>query len=217
MRQFISALGTFVLDALFPLSCASCSRIGSALCSSCSTELLHDPWPINDVPQVYSCFAYAHPAVRKLLTRYKYAGEDAAGEALIRLLEERLVSARFYLELQVVEGVVAIPLARRKFLERGFNQADAIADAIAQAICVPRYHSLYRVHDLGQQAGRTAQERKKSMEQSPFSASGEWPKSILLVDDVYTTGATVVAAIQALQAAGVTRVIVLTYARGALH
>lgn len=217
LQRLKSALGTFVLDALFPLTCVSCSRIGKVLCSSCHTDLLRDAWPTNDVANVYSCFAYAHPAVRKLLTRYKYGGEDAAGESLLVLLQERLHEAKFFSVLQEVEGVVAIPLKRRKFLERGFNQAEVIARMVAFMVEAPLLPGLDRLQDSGQLAGKTAQERKAAMDHSPFVATGSWPKTVLLVDDVYTTGATATAAIAALQSAGVVRVVVFTYARGALH
>ncbi len=212
-----SAFGTFVLDALFPLTCVSCSRVGASLCETCEIALLADAWPPQDIPGVYSCFAYAHPGIRKLLIRYKYNGELAAGEALVRLFQKRLTQAWFLSDISLAACAIPVPLSRRKLLERGFNQAEVLGRVAAQVLVLPLEDRLQRSVDVGQLAGKTDVERKELMRDTPFVATGVWPEMVLLIDDVYTTGATAKAAIEALERAGVAKVLLLTYARGAAH
>lgn len=212
-----SAFGTFVLDALFPLTCVSCSRVGTSLCEVCEITLLMDAWPPQDIPGVYSCFAYANPSIRKLLTRYKYNGELAAGEALVRLFQKRLTQALFLPDIRLAACAIPVPLSRRKFLERGFNQAEVLGRVAAQVLVLPLEDRLQRSVDVGQLAGKTDVERKELMRDTPFVATGVWPEMVLLIDDVYTTGATAKAAIEALERAGVAKALLLTYARGAAH
>jgi ComF family protein len=118
--------------------------------------------------------------------------------------------------------VAPVPLHWRRLFMRRYNQAQLLARIVVRTAACGR--DLQLVPDLlrrqrwtGSQAGRKAQERRRNVREA-FDVHPRWRpmvsgKSVLLVDDVLTTGATVEACARALQRAGVQRVDVLTLAR----
>lgn len=119
--------------------------------------------------------------------------------------------------LSDVECVVPVPLHPARERERGFNQAVVLARALSRAANLPiDEHSLVRrVHTERHRAGMDALARRESVAgafvvREPKLIAG---RRVLLVDDVFTTGATVSECAAVLKAAGVTDVYVLTVAR----
>jgi ComF family protein len=111
--------------------------------------------------------------------------------------------------------VVPVPLHGKRRRERGYNQSELLARALAHKLAVPCDSSLRRVRPTLPQVGLTDSQRQENVRKAflcsrPERFSG---KRILLVDDVMTTGATVSSAAQALIDGGALRVSVLTVAR----
>ena len=114
--------------------------------------------------------------------------------------------------------IVPIPLHRWRLWGRRFNQSAMLAIAIAGDTRKPaNLHALKRVKATRQQVGLTANERDDNVRGAFLVAKGDRPaitgKRVLLVDDVYTTGATTKAATRALLRAGAGAVDVLVFAR----
>jgi predicted amidophosphoribosyltransferase len=112
------------------------------------------------------------------------------------------------------DAVTWVPLSRRRRAERGFDQARALAAAVAPRLGLPLVALLRRTADAGHQARRGGEERRTAM-RGLFVTGGEPPPRVLLIDDVLTTGATVAACAEALLAEGANEVSVLTAARAA--
>jgi len=113
--------------------------------------------------------------------------------------------------------IVAVPLHPEREKQRGFNQAAILAEALSRPAQLPFIdRALLRVQHTGRhRAGMDAQSRRESVENAfvvahPRLIDGE---HILLVDDVFTTGATVSACARVLLEAGAAQVLVLTIAR----
>lgn len=119
-----------------------------------------------------------------------------------------------------VTAIVPVPLSRERRAERGFDQAEIIATWLSRATKIPVVHMLERKFTTGHQAERSTNDRKVAMAMSPFviAAGGACPAptAILLVDDVWTTGATMHAAIRTLNTAGVHGVQCYTLLKGGL-
>jgi ComF family protein len=117
---------------------------------------------------------------------------------------------------------VPVPLHNRRFLARRYNQSAELARAIANRAGLPfEPGALRRVKPTRQQVGLTANERKLNVRgafrvppEREIAVSG---RTVLLVDDVYTTGATIIAATKALMRAGASEVNVLTFSRVVPH
>lgn len=113
--------------------------------------------------------------------------------------------------------IIPVPLHPERQKTRGFNQAGVIAEQLSKAACIPFDEvSLVRTHHVERhRAGMDLKDRRKTVDDAfavtyPAAIEGE---SILLVDDVFTTGATVSACARALTGAGAASVRVLTIAR----
>jgi ComF family protein len=107
-------------------------------------------------------------------------------------------------------SVVPVPLAPPRLRRRGFDPAGELAAALAERLQAPLCPCLAR-RGSARQVGRRRAERLAHPPQ--IRATGAAPRSVMLVDDVLTTGATLTACAQALRAAGATRVVAVTFAR----
>ena len=118
-----------------------------------------------------------------------------------------------------VDLVVPVPLSNKRYKERGYNQIALVAHPFSlQMGLVYSSRILFRKEHTLSQVGLSAIERKKNVEGAFWAdANRITGKSILLMDDVATTGSTLAAAAAALVDAGASRVYALTLARALAH
>lgn len=153
--------------------------------------------------------------LRYAIHKVKYGRSEPLGDALGAFFANRLVAD----ETLVVrpDVVVPVPLHAQRRLRRGFNQAERLAGPVAQLLGVPLLpHGLQRTRRTAAQVGLSSQERRANQAgvfaaTDPAAVAG---RTVLLVDDVFTTGSTCSAAAHALKAAGAARVDVATLAAG---
>lgn len=150
--------------------------------------------------------------VRACLHALKYGRRRRLAATLGREAARKWVPG----ELSSPSAIVPVPLSRKRRRERGFNQAELIARAVAREAAIPLWtRVLTKTKDCPPQAGLSANARRKNVSgvyraRLPEPLEG---KVLLLVDDVLTTGATAEAAAGALLASGARAVDVLTLAR----
>ncbi len=213
---------TLLLDACFPRQCVTCGTEGDLLCRSC-TDVFERPkniWHPTEIPEpiarVQAFFPYGSPTVRQLLQAYKYSGDKQGIELLWFLTKEHLEREQVGSLFGDSDCICPVPLAPQKQAERGFNQARTIADGVGDFLQKPVCDVLTRTPGKAQ-AQKDKQERVAIITEQPFlcvKPDMVREKTILLVDDVWTTGSTATAAALALQAAGAKRIEVLTLAYG---
>lgn len=225
---------------LFPPVCAGCRRRVSepgALCGTCwpGLRLLERPWcAVMGTPFTYEMgegflsaeaianpppFARARAAVvysgvaRRMVQGLKYADRtDLApwmARWMLRAGAELLADA---------EVVVPVPLHRWRFLSRRYNQSAELARAIAGLSGLPfEPAAVRRVKRTRKQVGLALGERQENVRAAfavpPDGEIAVRGRRVLVVDDVYTTGATVSSVTRALKKAGAGAVDVLTFAR----
>lgn len=198
------ALGVGLLEALFPPPCGGCEDVGrEPFCRICTEALLPaQPFEIEGAEAALACWAYGGPVARALRD-LKYEGRWPLGRALGAQMQLMLP------QLPTVDVIVPVPLAPAALVARGYNQARELARGISRPI-LPR--ALLR-RPGATQVGLTRQERLMNLRDA-FEPGPEAVKdrSVLLVDDVVTTGATAEAACKILAAAGANRVVVLAAA-----
>jgi ComF family protein len=111
-------------------------------------------------------------------------------------------------------AVVSVPLARRRRIARGYDQAALLADRLARAAGRPRLRIvLTRIRETPPQVGRTRADRAKNVAGAFRATAAARGRDLVLVDDVVTTGATADAAADALRRAGARSVTVVALAR----
>jgi predicted amidophosphoribosyltransferase len=213
-----------VLDLLLPQRCVVCGCGGLQLCDACREELplLEPPlcarcgaptaWPVERCRECAGRrlgFASARAAVgyddaaRRFVHAWKERGLRRLASEAARLVAERLPPPE-------VDALSFVPADRGRRLARGHNPAERLALELAAAWELPCLPLLERTRG-GRQRGSSAAERRTM--RGVFRATGPAPRSIAVVDDVYTTGATAAAAASALRAAGARRVEAIAFAR----
>jgi ComF family protein len=146
----------------------------------------------------------------RLIQLYKYGGERALARVLASLLHELLEANGL---AQAIEGITFVPMSRKRQRERGFNQAELLARRLGQLTRKPVFSALRKVQETKPQEALSRAERLQNLK-GAFAPHGQAHyESVLLVDDVYTTGATAWECAQALKEASYKRVYVLTVAR----
>ena len=153
---------------------------------------------------------YRGPA-RTILLAFKFRGADYLGARLAEVLVERLAPPAAGAH-RLPREVAAVPATARAVRRRGYHPAELLARAIALRLGVPFNSRLRKVRDTERQSGLPLARRRQNV-RGAFCAVGAPPRSLLLVDDVATSGHTARECSAALLAAGAEDVDVWCVAR----
>lgn len=213
-----SRLGNLVIDAVFPRFCVRCRDEGAVLCDGCASAYRprrpDAACPFCTAPgsdrACDACKAetyldgvsaignYADPALREIVTLWKYHGDRQAESEAVRLVRK----AALLLSGIDAEAITCVPLHVSRRRARGFDQAHAVAEAAAQTAGLPLAALLVRRRKGDPQAKVSHNRRLIGDLDGSFIATGPVPERVLLCDDVFTSGATMDAAAKALKEAG---------------
>jgi ComF family protein len=142
--------------------------------------------------------------LREIIHHLKYSDRVSLANPLGDILRECLQREAFSGDL-----IVPVPLHRSRERERGFNQAELIAARLGRPVA---NRLLRRCKNTPSQTGLSRNERKRNLA-GAFEVRGEVKGTVIVVDDVYTTGSTMNEVARTLKRAGAERVEVLTVAR----
>lgn len=215
-----------MLELVLPSRCAVCSRAGALVCDSCRRAVfpVRPPlcaccgapteWPVLRCVECSGrrlAFASARAAVvytgsTRVLVR---AWKERGLRPLATLAAELVVAA---VPRPVADVITYIPPDGDRSLKRGHHPAQRLARELAARWELEERSLLRRTRAVAQQTGLSLVERRRNV-RGAFAATGRVPSRVVLVDDVYTTGATVGAAASALRAGGAEQVQVVTFAR----
>ena len=191
-----------------PTICRVCGKprdkyFAGDLCEDCSKEGM--PFEIARSVVLYD------GVIKEAIHKFKFEGKKALSPILGRFLVEHL--DRGEIPVKKIDVVIPLPLSRKRFRQRGYNQTELLAKEISGHYSIDvDSSSLKKVKDITPQFELSRVNRLLNIK-GAFSCSPLTGKNVLLIDDIYTTGATVREASGSLKAAGAKSVYVLTLAR----
>ncbi|MBL7987718.1 MAG: ComF family protein [Chlorobi bacterium] len=220
-----------LLHILAPALCPGCDQLlmptEHGYCRSCRASLSPAPFPRDLFTELLHHFSDDHLAISALGALYLFE-QDSPVQHLIHALKyhgcydvgielgkELGATIKMFPEFDGVDAIIPVPLHRARRRERGYNQAEAIAEGVADAFSVEILADrLYRSRHTISQTTLNAKERQRNV-QNAFAAHDHSlvGRTILLCDDVCTTGATLNICADRLLSAGAKRVVAAAVAK----
>ncbi len=225
-----------LLDLLFPKFCTGCKKWGNYICDSCRkniellefyicpvcskqtlTGLIHTNCKRNSyIDGVVSSMRYNHIA-KKLVKAIKYQLVYDIYQELFDLIfhTQSTIFNEFYKNYSNCY-FLPIPLHKNRFKMRGFNQAEELTKLFSKQFQYPILDSLVRIRDTKPQAQIHHKKQRLENIKGAFSVTEKQAitgKTIILVDDVYTSGSTCLEAAKTLRECGAFKVFVWSLAR----
>lgn len=215
-------------DLLFPRRCPVCQDAvdepGALICTSCSRKLklIREPYcmkcgkPLFDEEQEMceDCIAGTHDFTRgralflydeimkKSIYNFKYCSRREYGTFYGKMIHLYLGDM---LKKWKTDAIIPVPLSKERYEKRGYNQAELIARALSLETNIPVYDRiLIREKNTIPQKNLTIEERKNNLKNAfKLCVNDVKLKSIVLIDDIYTTGSTIDSCAQCFKKMGV--------------
>lgn len=225
--SFIVKKTTFskVFDMICPHSCRRCGVIGEVLCECCKNDLFleHENYCPNckylilrgacqqcQLPPTF-LVGWRDELIGKLVYDFKYNSVRALGEVLAEILDQIL---------PIVAGkvvIVPLPTIAKHVRKRGLDHTFMIAKSLAKRRKWETQKLLRRVKNTVQVGANEATRKKQAEEAYEFVGIVDKENTYILFDDVWTTGASMKVAIQKMQKAGISKIIVVILATNRLR
>lgn len=168
-------------------------------------------WGLLPVERAASLIYYEpHSEMAQLVYELKYHGRPDIGEDMGRLMAYEMQLARFF---DGIDVLLPVPLSKKRLRQRGYNQSEMLARGVSEVTGLPVVtKALRREHFQKSQTLLNRQERRENVEgtfilKRPELLEG---KHVLLIDDICTTGATLLACGEAMRAVNGIRISILT-------
>lgn len=206
------------LDLVFPAMCMQCGRVDAQFCDVCLHELENTPVTIQlsdfDALDGLISTGIHDDILQSVVQALKYNRALHTAPTLAQRMTTALTSQDWQFDI-----IVPVPLHTQRLRERGYNQAKVIADALANKLDLPcESAALQKTEDTRSQVGLNRQERIQNVG-AAFMADRTiiMGRALLLVDDVYTTGATLNACAAIARQAGASQVYGITVTTARLN
>ncbi|MGV8027144.1 MAG: double zinc ribbon domain-containing protein [Anaerolineaceae bacterium] len=222
------------IDLVYPPTCIGCGKIGFRCCPECwSTRSLYDQAicptcgkPLHQSSLCENCAAESFPlekirsvgeyagVLRDFILSLKYHRNIGLAELILPDLTKTLACSHFNFEM-----LVPVPLNKTRQRERGYNQVAVWGKLLSNTIGIPMVSSaITRERNTVSQVTLPAEKRSENV-RGAFSVQFDVVngKNILLLDDVVTTGATLIECAKVLKNAGAKQVSALTIARSSIR
>ena len=201
-------------ELIYPNKCVVCQHIIPAIpnhyiCEKCEKGILIEnicprcgkPYSLGDdeciycheipesITRIRSLFPYIDQYKQAIL-RWKYRGTRKYGRAFAFLFKEAILMQ----EKLEIDGIIPVPIAPNRYRKRGFNQAEDFAVEVGRLTEIPVYNILIRTKNTKPQSACSKVERKQNIKGTIALLSKKQLvniKTIVIVDDIYTTGSTI--------------------------
>lgn len=208
-------LKNFLLDLLFPTHCIKCKIKGPELCQDCCNDI---PYPDSEnMENIFASFQYQDPTIKKLLHSLKYYNKKHIGILMGSYLYERMaeeISELYTFSSGAPILLLPVPLSSQRQKERGYNQADLIARGLIQndinKIFVLENNILIKTKNTLPQARIKNRNTRLKNIIGCFEIKNREKikgKTIIVLDDVTTTGGTIYEIMKVLKKNGAKKIV----------
>lgn len=215
LHLYIKQIKNFLLDILFPIKCLGCEIKDEILCSNCISKIRLVERETDK--NIIALFDYRDPLVKKVIWELKYHHKRYLGEKLGKLLYESLIEDISDMKMDVSGRsiyVIPIPISNKKTRVRGYNQAFAIAKGFCNqtniGILELKDKIIVKKVDNAPQAQITNRRKRLENIRGVFDIKNTdiiKGRTIIVIDDVTTTGGTINEIMKILKRAGAKKVI----------
>ena len=187
-------IGAYLLELLYPSKCVFCSQMlgreETEICTSCRKTLPYCEGSVKRVPysKTTAAVVYYENQVRESVLRYKFRGNPQYSAAYGRLLAMKIAEQGIDFDL-----ITHVPVSRRRQRRRGYDQAARLAKAVSRELGCKQQKLLKKIRNNPAQSGLPRPEQRRANVLGVYKAVNSKKvqgKTILLIDDVMTTGAT---------------------------
>ncbi|RAL24551.1 ComF family protein [Thermoflavimicrobium daqui] len=198
-------------------------RINGSVCQKCGRPMVEEENPAClDCSQIDSSTFTPNRSVvlyqgqaKKIIQIFKYRGQERLAVPLGRWMAE--VCFQYYRSVPF-SLITYVPLHENRLKQRGFNQAELLAQVMGRQLRLPVQKLLIRRRETSSQSQRSRKERLQALQHAfilneEFDSTWLSRQCVLLVDDVYTTGSTLRECVKPLSEIGVKQVYTITFAR----
>jgi len=209
----------YILELIYPTTCGICDKIcKEALCKKCELKLKkYEINLIRKTKKMYfnesiHIFRY-EDLIREKIISYKFANKAYLYKTFSKIILKNEKICGFFKNYDII---IPVPIHKKRKLERGYNQTELIAKAIAnQTRLKLEKNVLLKQKNIVSQSSLNKNDRKQNVKNAFIVNNIEKVinKKILLFDDIYTTGSTVNECAKILKRAGAKQVGVLTIAK----
>lgn len=236
-KKNITKIWNLVVDCLCPRRCPVCDEIvpiGKYCCLECEDEFIKvlDHYCMRCGKAISSkeeycrdCMSLSHKyiqgrvlyryegKIKNSIYRFKYANRVEYADFYARETGKYL---REFIQMTKAQGLVPVPLHKKKQNKRGYNQAYAYAKALSKEVGIPVYPDyVVRVKNTAPQKMYDALGRQNNLKKAfKIGRNDVKLKVIIIIDDIYTTGSTIDAVTKVLLESGVDRVYFVALAGG---
>lgn len=215
MESGLKSIINWVLDVIFPEKCLGCNIKASIICTHCALLIRRTERETSG--GIMAAFDYRDPLIKKAIWTLKYHHRKHVGQKLGELLYnamiEEVADMTNFTKGQPIY-VIPVPLSRTRKKMRGYNQAEAIAKSFCECttnkICELKNKIIIKKVNTIPQAKITNRNTRLKNIKNAFeiiSPSLVYGKTIIIIDDVTTTGGTMTEIIKLLKKSGAKKVV----------
>lgn len=209
----------FVLNFLFPPACSVCGKVDKNwLCPKCQArvERLEKSCLVEIENKKYEKLLYLfqyESLVRKLILRYKFLNQAYLNHFFANRIVKNEKNRKI---LKQYDLIIPVPMHKKKMQKRGYNQTELVAENLSKSLEIPSKNDiLIKVVNTITQSKLGGKARQSNIQhaffvQKDIEVEG---KKIILLDDIYTTGATSEECSRVLKDAGAEEILVLVLAK----
>ncbi len=211
----------FLLQILYPKQCLICGRLGQdTICSKCYNTLKIEAKVEQDKNKTFNKHLYIFKyegKIRNLIIDYKFNDKPYLNELFVKII---LKNEKICRKIKKYDIIIPVPIHKKRKNERGYNQSELIARKLAKNLNVELVtDSLIKQKNTLPQSTLSKKQREENVK-TVYKIQNKQKienKKIILLDDIYTTGATAEECSKILKQNGAKEILVLTIAKDIIN